>query len=821
MKKRSLTFSAVCLTAVACSGASDDVAPVTAVGAEQSAVFSDPDKTMVFVAHQDDDIGITTPDSLHTIQEGKAFRAVVFTSGDAGFPCADETGYIKGRETGELAAWAKMAGVPFNPADPDAAWSDPGPQPFPTLPGKFYRIRTLIANPKVSLVYLAIPNDDQKVLENLWNGTGSPSYNTYEPDNRRPQNSYTRAELLKAVLWLMTDFQPAHISTLDSSKFWATDYPFDHTDHLHAALFAHSASLNYTTPHTFRTYRTYNPQITEPENVSTADQASKLEALTFYGEWDKWFPNAGNNHCPSGTVTICGKTDICQDPDVFWGGLMSRQYTIAPTHGNGSVGGIAGPSGKCLQAAGTSAGNAIALATCNMGNANQNFSIKADGTIRLKSNNNLCIAANGASALPRPRGIGLTLRACAPTPISEQQFMVMSNGQLRAVDATCVQANGSALAIQECASGGAASQSNFRLQASPAPFTGVATGYSDTEIPDSARYYRSFSMGDIDNDKDADICVRRSGGIYCSKSNGAGIFTAPPAAPTLAAFTNAQGWGVDEYGSTVQLADITGDGRADVCGRGPGGIHCATWSPTGVLGSFSPRSTAFSTGWSGTGYFDSIRFPDVDGDGRADVCGRGTNGIECALNNGSGTFANTTTSWLSTEFTNNLLWNNESSGSTIQYGDIDGDGKIDVCGRATDGIRCAQHDKASQKFVNPKLWGASDDFDDVGLWFVGRSYYWSIQLADINGDGRADVCGRGGGGLRCGISMGSSFALSQFMIPVNPYNDGGFFDTSWEEDRYGSTLRFGDLNGDKHADVCARGPSTPGAPVVLRCTFSP
>src|SRR5258708_25694656 len=35
-----------------------------------------------------------------------------------------------------------------------------------------------------------------------------------------------------------------------------------------------------------------------------------------------------------------------------------------------------------------------------------------------------------------------------------------------------------------------------------------------------------------------------------------------------------------------------------------------------------------------------------------------------------------------------------------------------------------------------------------------RSYYGSIRLADINGDGLADLCGRGPNGIVCAISNG-------------------------------------------------------------------
>jgi hypothetical protein len=687
-------------------GACSPAATEAPAAANSAALFTDSARTMVIVAHQDDDLGLLNPDIVHTIRAGKVFRSVMLTSGDANFPCPSENEYVKGRETGHLAAYAEMAQVAYDLQDPDAAWTSPPAAEIPGQPGMYYRLRTLIANPNVSVVYLALPNDDDLVLEKLWNDqTGLLAYDTHEPDTRRPTTSYTRAKLINVLLWLMNDFQPTHISTLDSSKLWPLIYPLEHTDHSHSALFALSAEQRYTQAHTFRTYRTYNTMLAEPANVTPAEAAFKANLLgSIYGEWDAWFPNSSNNHCPSGEVTICGETDICQEPELLWAGLEARQYTIAPVQGAGSVGGIAGPAaGKCLQASGTSVGNTITLQNCNMATANQQFRMLADGTIRQKSSG-LCVAAHGASALARPRNIGLTLRTCPATPLSEHRFMLMTNGQLRGPDATCVQANSSALAIQECADN--PDQLGFRPQFSPAPFTAAATGYADAQIPNDLSAYRTLDMADIDADGDPDVCVRRTGGsttggIWCSNYS-AGTFSAPTR--RLAQFMDAQSYNQAQFGSTVQLADINNDDRADVCGRGTDGIRCA------------------------------IHAPDV----------------------------------------------------------------------------------ATNAFVDPHLWGASDDFDDASGWFLLRHNYGSLRLADINGDRRADICGRSMWGLHCGISMGSSFGLSQKMIPISPYDNA----TGWNQDKYGATMMFGDLNADGHHDVCARGP-IPGGGVGLRCAFAP
>jgi hypothetical protein len=42
------------------------------------------------------------------------------------------------------------------------------------------------------------------------------------------------------------------------------------------------------------------------------------------------------------------------------------------------------------------------------------------------------------------------------------------------------------------------------------------------------------------------------------------------------AFTNAQGWLPDAYGTSLRIADLDHDGHADVCGRSSAGLVCAT-----------------------------------------------------------------------------------------------------------------------------------------------------------------------------------------------------------------------------------------------------
>ena len=98
---------------------------------------------MYVVAHQDDDILFQSPGLLRTIASGRCVRTVFVTAGDDG----KSRSYWEGREAGAQAAYAQLAGV----AD---AWEEA------TLDanGHTLALKTLTAQPRVSLVFMRLPD---------------------------------------------------------------------------------------------------------------------------------------------------------------------------------------------------------------------------------------------------------------------------------------------------------------------------------------------------------------------------------------------------------------------------------------------------------------------------------------------------------------------------------------------------------------------------------------------------------------------------------------------------------------------------------------
>jgi len=169
---------------------------------------------------------------------------------------------------------------------------------------------------------------------------------------------------------------------------------------------------------------------------------------------------------------------------------------------------------------------------------------------------------------------------------------------------------------------------------------------------------------------------------------------------------------------------------------------------------------------------------DVNGDGKADVVGFGKKGVYVALSNGS-------------KFLSPSLWvanfGAEAGGWTSQdlypraLGDVNGDGKADVVGFGNRNIYVALSDGA--KFANPMPW-ASGFGVSAGGWTSQDRY--PRMMADVNGDGKADVVGFGQKRVYVATSTGSAFGATEGWT----VNNGDYtVIRGWEyQDKYPRTL---------------------------------
>lgn len=322
------------------------------------------------------------------------------------------------------------------------------------------------------------------------------------------------------------------------------------------------------------------------------------------------------------------------------------------------------------------------------------------------------------------------------------------------------------------------------------------SNFSDADGWNSApEYYNTIRFPDVNGDGQSDVCGRAGAGIKCAMSSNTSFGSL---SLWGSGFSDAGGWTSLEYYSTIQYPDLDGDGKADVCGRGASGVKCSLSSGSG-FGSLSLWASTFSdaNGYNAAPYYATLQFADLNGDGKADVCSRGGSGMKCALSTGTG-FGSVTT-W-SSDFSDANGWGaNASLYSTIKLVDVNGDAKADICGRGTSGMKCALSTGTS--FGSLSVWqSAGTAFSDANG-YNSVEYYSTLQFADLNADGLADVCMRAGSGMKCAISTGSTFGAASTW--ASTYSDAG----GWNTAPYYSTIKIGDLNRDGKADICGRGGS--------------
>jgi MYXO-CTERM domain-containing protein len=358
-----------------------------------------------------------------------------------------------------------------------------------------------------------------------------------------------------------------------------------------------------------------------------------------------------------------------------------------------------------------------------------------------------------------------TLGSCAsvPAPWSEALFWQYDwSGQVPGISSDCDldRFMGKLADLQALAQGGASSDG---------PMVDVADRLQTT---------------DVNGDGKADLCARAAKGVRCWPSKGGGEFDASFDGPALA---DADGWGDPKYGSTLRFLDLDGDGKADLCARGKAGVTCYLSTGSGFGAGFAGPTLSDASGWGDPKFYATIRVADVNGDGKDDLCARAAKGILCWPSNGHGFDPPIDGPALSDA----AGWGDPKFYSTLRAGDVDGDGKDDLCARGAKGLYCWLSDGAGfPKSVTGPAWA-----DAVG--WSDPAFYTTIQLADLDGDGKADVCARAAKGVVCELSKGDAFG-GEIAGPA--WGDGN----GWSDPANYTTIRLADVDGDGKLDACGR-----------------
>jgi hypothetical protein len=293
-------------------------------------------------------------------------------------------------------------------------------------------------------------------------------------------------------------------------------------------------------------------------------------------------------------------------------------------------------------------------------------------------------------------------------------------------------------------------------------------------------------MADVDGDGRADVCAIDEGRLRCWPSTG-DAFGAPIAGPVV-------GEGV----TSIELADVDGDTRIDACLRDAQGLSCWLATAHGFERLVTLGALSDAGGFADVVHHGTLRFGDVDGDGRTDVCARDASGVDCWLATGDGFGARIRgPRWSDASGFDALdLW------STIRLVDVDGDAASDLCARTPAGFRCVLSVGAAgfgDEITGPPM-ASADGWSEAAV-------YSTLRMADVDGDGATDVCAREPDRVRCWLFDGHAFDRV-VLGPALPASEG------WDRAAAYRSVRFADVDGDGRADLCARSSD------ALRCYVS-
>jgi hypothetical protein len=172
-------------------------------------------------------------------------------------------------------------------------------------------------------------------------------------------------------------------------------------------------------------------------------------------------------------------------------------------------------------------------------------------------------------------------------------------------------------------------------------------------------YWSTIRMGDVNGDGKADLCARHSAGFSCWLSDGNGF----PDQIDGPALSNANGWSAIEYYSTLRLADIDRDGKADLCARAASGFTCWLSQGTSFGSAIEGPDMSDAQGWDKPQYYSTFHVTNATDTSSAAVCGRGSAGVVCWPFDGT-KFGSV---YKGPEWSDANGWNNQQYYSTFHY----------------------------------------------------------------------------------------------------------------------------------------------------------
>lgn len=293
-------------------------------------------------------------------------------------------------------------------------------------------------------------------------------------------------------------------------------------------------------------------------------------------------------------------------------------------------------------------------------------------------------------------------------------------------------------------------------------------------------------MADVNGDGRADIIGFGANIVMVALGKSDGGFESLKTAYDYFTYNNG---GMRTEKHVREVADVNGDGRADIVAFGEKFVFVALGQTDGTFKQHQSTIKSFayhpdSGNWNVEKHTRKVA--DVNGDGKVDIIGFHQNNVYVALGQADGTFGSTIVAY--DNFTYNKGWNPNKY--VQEVGDVNGDGKADIVAFGNEGVFVAfgQIDGTFATHQN-----AYNNFSyEIGNWRVDKHVR---KVADVNNDGRVDIVGFGNSDVYIAYGQTDGTFDKHYVA----LEDKFVFNTGWDITKH--VREVADVNGDGRADI--------------------